>query len=89
MTASLFQPEHAEPKPTTLTRTVEIIAKGLHIEISQGFTRLEMFTWHEERRTWAYDNGQAITGTALYAVIELARKAGLIVVAWQDGRRLI
>jgi hypothetical protein len=89
MTATLFQPEDQAPRPTSMTRTVEIIASADTIEISQDITRIEMFTWHEDRRTWKYASGQAVAGSTLYAMLELARKAKLIVVAWNDGRRLI
>jgi hypothetical protein len=87
MTASLFQPE-GTLADTTLTLTARIIADADSIEISQGPRRLALYTWDDDRRTWlaAFT---PVSGTTLYALLELARKVeGLSVVAWNDGKRL-
>jgi hypothetical protein len=75
-------------KPTT----AEIIATAESIEISNVVTRVALFEWDSDKRTWL-DITQPTyhaerSGREMWMLLDLARRAHLTVAAWKNGERL-
>lgn len=63
------------------------------IEVSDQHRQVALYQYGEHttdngfERTWA-EGKNTHSGTTMYALLELARKAGLQVAAWKDGARV-
>ena len=74
-------------KPTT----AEIIATAESIEISNVVTRVALYEWDGEKRTWfemQAGHRAERSGREMWMLLDLARRAHLTVAAWKDGERI-
>jgi hypothetical protein len=83
----------ASRAPVTSAAVLLVMADA--IEVSREHERIALYQWREIltdvafERAWTENDGQSVhDGRTMYALLDLARKAGLTVAAWKDGVRI-
>jgi len=78
-----------------LTSAAVLLVMADAIEVSREHERVALYQWREIltdtafKNAWTENEGQSVhDGRTMYALLDLASKAGLTVAAWKDGVRI-
>jgi len=87
--------DKASARVTPVQSSAVLLVMADTIEVSREHEQVALYQWAEVltdtafKSAWTENQGQSVhDGRTMYALLDLAQKAGLTVAAWKDGVRI-